>query len=63
MLTNEQRKLREKKALFSSLVKDQSKDGQPGALSNLKSELAKLREAYQNLRSDVRGAVENEILK
>jgi len=27
MLTNEQRKLRDKKSFFNSLVKDQSKDG------------------------------------
>lgn len=63
MLTKEQRKLRDKKSFFNSLVKDQSKDGQPGALSNLKTDLAQLKEAYQKLRSDVRSAVESEIIK
>lgn len=63
MLTNEQRKLRDKKSFFNSVVKDQSKDGQPGVLSNLKTELAQLKEAYQKLRNDVRSAVESEIIK
>ena len=63
MLTNEQRKLRDKKSFFNSLVKDQSKDGQPGALSNLKTELAQLKEDYQKLRSDIQSAVESEIIK
>jgi len=63
MLTVEQRKLRDKKSFFHSLVQQSTGivDGKPGALQVLKSELSAVREAYDKLRKDVRSVVEIEV--
>jgi chromosome segregation ATPase len=63
MLNSEQKKLKDRKSAFNQLIKEQAAtiEGRPGALMQLKIELTNLREAYNNLKTDVRSAVETEL--